>query len=339
MMGIRSNVTFCGGILALVAPAVIAASVAGTRIPDRVPVSSETFPGSASEFRFVVIGDRTGGHVPGVFKTAMKKINWLYPDFVIGVGDLIEGYTKDTDKLAQEWQTVDGYIANLDMPFFYVVGNHDMGNNVMRRYWHEHKGADYYYFVYKDVLFIALNTEDPPTPMPDGMAAKFRAYQKAVAKGPEAVKALMANSDPKKWKAAAKKLDVVHISDDQVDYVRKVLAEHPDVRWTFLFMHKPAWQYQAPNFDRIEALLADRPYTVFSGHLHYYGYTVRNGREYITMATTGASPAFRRAGPGYVTHIMLVTMTKKGPRMANIALDGLFGVEGPVPESGQVKGR
>lgn len=299
-----------GVSLACFLPATFAANTQATEVPNRVPVSSDNFRNNSAEFRFVVVGDRTGGHIPGVFREAMKEINWLYPDFVINIGDLVEGYTKDMKKVSREWHKIDGYISTLDMPFFYVVGNHDMGNKVMRKYWLKHKGATYYYFIYKNVLFIALNTEDPPIPMPEGMAAKFRAYQKAIKKGPDALKALMANSNTKKWKAAAAKLDVVHISDDQVAYVRKVLEEHPDVRWTFVLMHKPAWKYDAPNFDKIEALLEGRHYTVFAGHYHYYGHTTRNGHDYIDMATTGASPAFNRTGPGIMTHVMLVTMTK-----------------------------
>src|SRR5215831_10708800 len=45
--------------------------------------------------RFAVIGDRTGVARPGVFAQAMKQIGWLEPDFIIAIGDLIEGYTDD----------------------------------------------------------------------------------------------------------------------------------------------------------------------------------------------------------------------------------------------------
>ncbi len=52
---------------------------------------------SGNNYRFVVIGDLTGGEEPGVFDMAIERINDLAPDFVISVGDLIEGYTLNPD--------------------------------------------------------------------------------------------------------------------------------------------------------------------------------------------------------------------------------------------------
>lgn len=41
-----------------------------------------------------IIGDRTGGaNVQGAFKLAMDQLNLLQPEFVINVGDIIEGYS------------------------------------------------------------------------------------------------------------------------------------------------------------------------------------------------------------------------------------------------------
>ena len=48
---------------------------------------------SADAFRFVVVSDRTGGHQPGAWAQAVEQINRLKPDFVVSIGDLIEGYT------------------------------------------------------------------------------------------------------------------------------------------------------------------------------------------------------------------------------------------------------
>ena len=46
------------------------------------------------------------------------------------------------------------------MPFFYLPGNHDVSNEVMNRIWDEQFGVRYYSFLYKDVLFLCLNTQD-----------------------------------------------------------------------------------------------------------------------------------------------------------------------------------
>ena len=48
-------------------------------------------------FTFVVHGDLTGGERPGIFAVAAAQINLLQPDFVINVGDLIEGDGGDAD--------------------------------------------------------------------------------------------------------------------------------------------------------------------------------------------------------------------------------------------------
>ena len=45
------------------------------------------------------------------------------------------------------------------MPFFYLPGNHDVGNDVADEIWDELYGVRYYSFVYKNVLFLCLNTQ------------------------------------------------------------------------------------------------------------------------------------------------------------------------------------
>ena len=71
-------------------------------------------------FQFAIVADRTGGHRPGVFANAVEKLNLLKPEFVICVGDLIEGYTDDAAKLDRQWQEFDGLANKLQMPFFYL---------------------------------------------------------------------------------------------------------------------------------------------------------------------------------------------------------------------------
>jgi predicted phosphodiesterase len=111
-------------------------------------------------FQFAIVSDRTGGHRPGVFADAVEKLNLLKPEFVISIGDLIEGYTKDEAELDHQWQEFDSLVNRLEMPFFYVAGNHDISNRVMAHKWRKRFGYGYYHFAYHDVLFLCLNTED-----------------------------------------------------------------------------------------------------------------------------------------------------------------------------------
>ncbi|MEO0639008.1 MAG: metallophosphoesterase, partial [Bacteroidota bacterium] len=106
-----------------------------------------------STFQFAIVTDRTGSVRPGVFPDAVNKLNLLQPEFVMSVGDLISGYTEDEEKIDQEWDEFTGFISKLQMPFFYLPGNHDYINDIMARKWKERFGKDYYHFVYKDVLF------------------------------------------------------------------------------------------------------------------------------------------------------------------------------------------
>src|SRR5690606_1213795 len=47
-------------------------------------------------------------------------------------------------------------------PFFFVPGNHDVGRRHWAEIYEERYGVRYYHFVYKDVLFLCLNTNDGP---------------------------------------------------------------------------------------------------------------------------------------------------------------------------------
>jgi hypothetical protein len=117
-----------------------------------------------------------------------------------------------------------------------------------------------------------------------------------------------------------------NFSDQQVAYVKKALAENADVRWTFVFLHQPAWEMPSEDFLAIEQLLKDRDYTFIAGHLHYYDIDERFGRDYITMGPAGAS--WHKDGPGNVDHLLWVTMTEDGPQIAKITLDGIYDRQG-----------
>lgn len=295
---------------------------------DSIPVTDKPFLNKPENFQFVIVADRTGGHRPGVFNQAMDKINLLQPEFVMSVGDLIEGYTENEPELNAQWDELDTMVDKLDMPFFYTVGNHDISNNVMHEMWLRRNGSDYYHFVYKNVLFISLNTEDPPIPLSarelEGQARLTKMMQEdAVA----TQKMLLARSKPRTKDGPKPQPSEVAIGEQQLRYVEQALQENSDVRWTMVFMHKPAWETDNAAFKQIEKMLADRPYSVIAGHEHFYMYTNRFGRDYLDLATTGG--IWINQGAGNMDHITWVTMTDKGPVFGNIRLDGLMDKYGP----------
>ncbi len=293
-------------------------------VPPGTPHSSGSFLNDPHAFSFVVVGDRTGGHRPGVFAAAMRQLSLLQPAFVLSVGDLIEGYSESESTIIEQWNALDAIVETLAMPFFYTAGNHDLSNPLMTQLWERRLGKTYWHFVYDDVLFISLNTEDPPIALPAASMAGHARLEAGMESDPVGTQAkiLAAVKD----RGAAKKPGEVAISDAQVAYVASVLKRYPNVRWTFLSMHKPAWLYASQAFEQIEGLLADRQYSVIAGHEHYYSHEVRHGRDYIDMGTTGG--VWLQDGPGRTDHVLLVTMAETGPVYANIKLTGIADQQG-----------
>lgn len=294
------------------------------------PWTSEDFQNNPAEFQFVVIGDRTGGaNQQETFKLAVGQLNLLRPEFVINVGDNIEGYSDDKAELNAEWQEIDDLLGELEMPFFRTPGNHDIANDTAAEVWSERYGAAYYYFRYQDVLFLVLNSEDPPREAPEGIKEKIELYNELQLSDPAKAQAMLAEfmSDEAVVAGLSKPVD---FSDEQLGFVKEALAQNSDVRWTFIFLHEPAWENASDSFKEIQGMLKDRKHTFLAGHLHYYDYDLLDGHEHITMGPAGAS--FHHAGPGNVDHIMWVTMTEDGPEIANIALKGVFDRKGLDPE-------
>ena len=306
------------------------------------PYTHLNFKNDPNDFQFAMITDNAGGARPGVFAKAVEMVNLLQPEFVVHAGDLIEGYSDDEVQIKAWWQEVDEDLEPLEMPFFFLPGNHDHYSEASIKAWKERFGDErgFYHFVYKDVLFLMVNTEDPPKTVPalqhenpelfERVATNYELMaelQTKEDKSAEDGKKLLELGEPiEEW------LGEIHISDDQVAYFKQVLEAYPDVRWTFCFTHAPphfspaSTQRDPGNFTKIEALLADRPYTVFSAHTHTYDYDQRDGHDYITTATSGGMNIVR---PGAMDHVVWVTMTAEGPKIVNLLLNGILDKNGP----------
>ncbi|MDH5738467.1 MAG: hypothetical protein OEZ23_09160, partial [Gammaproteobacteria bacterium] len=121
---------------------------------------------------------------------------------------------------------------------------------------------------------------------------------------------------------------------DQMRFIEKVLAENTDARWTVVLTHQPLWDLRDSDSDwlKVEAMLGERKHTVFAGHFHRYSRQVRQNRDYITLATTGGGSSLRGPVYGEFDHVAWVTMTRDGPRIANLELDGIHDVDVSNPE-------
>jgi hypothetical protein len=124
------------------------------------PWTNLSFNNDPNNFQFGIMSDKNGGSRPGVFEDGVKKLNIMLPEFVMCVGDLIPGYTTDTAVIKKDWNDVNTIISGLKMPFFYLPGNHDITNKTMEKEWEKLYGRRYYNFVYKNALFIILDSND-----------------------------------------------------------------------------------------------------------------------------------------------------------------------------------
>jgi hypothetical protein len=245
-------------------------------------------------FQFLILTDRTGGNRPGVFEQGIEKINLLQPEFVLSVGDLIDGYTEDPVIVKNQWNEFDALVSRLNMPFFYVPGNHDITNKMMEDMWVERFGSTYYYFVYRDVLFLCLNSEEALTAHASTVFSEdqINFIEKTLKENQEVRWTLLFFHKPA-WMVL-----------EYDGYGEDALA-------------KTKW-------DRIEKLLQNRKYTVFAGHIHRYTHRVRQKQDYITLATMGGGSSLRGPVFGQFDHVVWVTMTDNGPVLANLMLDGIW---------------
>lgn len=292
------------------------------------PWTSETFKNDPHNFQFAILGDRGGGANPdGTYERAIEQLNLMQPEFVMSVGDYIEGYTSEETEMNEQWNEFENIISKLEPPFFYVRGNHDVNLPLTRTAWSERRGPQYYYFIYKDVLFIILDTEDAERPMPENMEEDIATYNRLKKEDLNAAMEFMVEwmKTPEAQEAFGHHAKV-EFPDTQIEWLEKVLNDNKDVRWTFVFLHEPVWDNPSESFKKIDMLFQDRKYTFFAGHTHYYDYDLINGHEYITVGPAGA--AFTFQGEGNVDHTTWVTMTEEGPQIANIALKGIFDRKG-----------
>ena len=83
------------------------------------PWTNREFYNDPANFQFAIVSDNAGGMRPGIFELAVEKLNMMMPEFVLSVGDLIQGYTEDTIRLKKERDDFDQKVDKLQMPFFY----------------------------------------------------------------------------------------------------------------------------------------------------------------------------------------------------------------------------
>jgi UDP-2,3-diacylglucosamine pyrophosphatase LpxH len=107
--------------------------------------------------RFAIIGDRTGSAVTGIYEGIVAEVERLKPDFVLTVGDMVQGYTADTVTLNKQWDEYKTLISHLTMPIYYTPGNHDITLDTVQEWYLNHFGKRYYSIDIRGIHFIVLD--------------------------------------------------------------------------------------------------------------------------------------------------------------------------------------
>ncbi|RNC81855.1 MAG: hypothetical protein ED559_08750 [Phycisphaera sp.] len=254
-------------------------------------------PGEEDAFTFVVYGDRTGGPDTGinVLKDAVRDTNLLEPDFVMTVGDMIQGYNQ-TDGWMEQMTEYRGVMNELICPWFPVAGNHDTywrgagkPEGEHDRHYEMHFGPLWYAFEHKNCMFIVLYTDE----------------------GNEAT-----------GEKNFSKPECQEMSEEQLSWLSQMLTKSADAQHVFLFLHHPRWTggNYGDSWEQVHEMLVEAGNIsgVFAGHIHRMRYDPRDGIDYITLATVGGHQNKSVPSAGWLHHYNIVTVRPR--QVAHAAL-------------------
>jgi len=122
---------------------------------------------AADTFRFVVLGDRTGGAQPGIYEQVWQEATAEGPKFVVTLGDTIEGLNDAT--VETEWEAVEQILAPYRRYTLYLApGNHDIWSEKSERAFQKHaRHAPHYSFDYEQAHFTVLDNSRSEQFSPD----------------------------------------------------------------------------------------------------------------------------------------------------------------------------
>src|SRR5260370_9261388 len=109
-----------------------------------------------NDFCFSILGDRTGDADQQVYEQVWKDVDSLHPDFVINVGDTIQGGNDATAD--SEWRALRVLWRRYSYPLYFTPGNHDIWSAASRTIYEKETGHPASYgFNYKNAHFTVLD--------------------------------------------------------------------------------------------------------------------------------------------------------------------------------------
>jgi Icc protein len=125
---------------------------AGLAVCGALAVSSQ-----ARAFHFVILGDRTGETVPGVFEQVIAESAATNPAFFVTTGDTIQGLNDNTAE--SEWREARRLLGPFRRFTFYLVpGNHDIWSDASEALYTRYSRRPLHYsFDYAQAHFTMLD--------------------------------------------------------------------------------------------------------------------------------------------------------------------------------------
>jgi len=225
---------------------------------------------SDDAFRFVIVGDRTGGAIDQIFEETIDEVKLLDPDFVMCVGDLIEGYEADTTIMYAQWDSILATIETLPCKFYFVPGNHEIQNEIDRAIYEEKSGVKRYYsFNYGNTHFIILDNTMTYFAQPQDIDAEQLEWL---------------HKDLEKHK----QMDNIFVFYHIPTYIYAMREDRTDTLVQI---------FEKYGVD-----------AVFTGHHHEYSYLNRNNIEYINVGSSGGSMSTNDPARGNFFQYLMVTV-------------------------------
>ncbi len=260
--------------------------------------------GAQPAFRFAIVGD-THSHRPGdpadpsdTLLSIIAELNLLTPDFVIGAGDLIRGYTVDDARLRLEHTGAQAALGMLEMPFYPCIGNHDVREEVSDGVWREFWGGRYYSFDVADCHFVVLDAE--------------------AAKDVESV--------------AGEQLEWLEADLAERAPGKRVFVTLHRAWWKDYPLHQAEWKRPGGRNDWndiVDPILRRHDLqAVFCGHSHKFAHEVRAGVPHIVSGGAGGDINSAPLEDGGVSHYLWVSVRPDGWTWAAIVPGHIVGDAG-----------